>query len=194
MIKLKVNKTMTTDVLVVGGGGAGVYAAVEAIRAGVNVIIVSKGKVGNSGNTIMIGGSYSMDGYSAKHVYGFEKADDSLTKELLLEQIIKQSFFLSEQDVAEQYVEDSPHVYMRCITGRSALGRSRLLWHQAVGCWRWHSLGRGLLQGLIENPGTVMVEDVMIDDLLKKDGQIIGAIGVDVYSGEVIGLRQRQLS
>ena len=186
MAKFKVDKTMTTDVLVVGGGGAGVYAAVEAIRAGAQVTIVSKGKVGNSGNTIMIGGSYSMDGHSAKHVYGFEKADDSVTKELLLEQIIKQGFFLGEQDVVEQYVEDSPACVYEMHSWAERAGQKQAF--MAPGGWllSGHSLGRGLLQGLKENPGAVMVEDVMIVDLLKKDGRIIGAIGVDVYTGEVI--------
>jgi len=186
LAEYKVSKTVTTDVLVIGGGGAGVWAAVEARRAGAEVVIASKGKVGNSGNTIMIGGSYSMDGDSAKNVYGLEGGDESLTKEFLLEQIIKQSFFLSEQDVAEQYVEDSPAVVYETYKWCDRAGQKQIF--MAPGGWllSGKSLGRGLLQGLKENPGSVLVEDVMIVDLLKKNGKVVGAIGVDVYNGEII--------
>jgi len=177
---------MITDVLVVGGGGAGVYAAVEAIRAGVKVILACKGKVGNSGNTIMIGGSYSMDGYSAKHVYGFEDGDDTLTKDFLLEQIIKQSFFLSEQDIAEQYVEDSPACVYEMHQWIKRAGQKQIF--MAPGGWllAGRGIGHGLLQALKENSGVEILEDIMIVDLLKKDSKVTGAIGVDVYSGEII--------
>ena len=62
---LKIAKKIEADVLVIGGGGAACTAAVAAARKGAQVVIASKGKVGNSGNTIMIGGSYGMDGESA---------------------------------------------------------------------------------------------------------------------------------
>lgn len=39
------------DVLVVGGGMAGLFAAVKAHDAGANVMIVSKGRLGASGQT-----------------------------------------------------------------------------------------------------------------------------------------------
>ncbi len=185
MANLKINKTVTTDVLVIGGGGAGAYAAVEVIRAGAKVLVVSKGKVGNSGNTIMVGGSYAMDGYSAKHDYGLD-GDESVTKDVLLEQIIKQSFYLSEQDVAEQYVEDSPACVWELNQWVDRAGQNQMF--MAPGGWflSGHSLGVGLKQGLKENPGAELMEDVMIVDLLTKDGRCTGAVGVDVYSGEVI--------
>ncbi len=39
-----------TDVLVIGGGYAGAFAAVEAKKAGLNVVLVDKGTVGRSGH------------------------------------------------------------------------------------------------------------------------------------------------
>ena len=47
------------DILVVGGGIAGLIAALEARSNGANVTIVSKGKVGRSGNTLISGASIS---------------------------------------------------------------------------------------------------------------------------------------
>ncbi len=44
-------ENIETDVLVIGGGGAAVRAAIEAARAGVRVDLVDKGKVGASGSS-----------------------------------------------------------------------------------------------------------------------------------------------
>jgi succinate dehydrogenase/fumarate reductase flavoprotein subunit len=44
---------LSTDVLVVGAGGAGMYAAVAAAREGRSVLLVDKGLVGRGGATIM---------------------------------------------------------------------------------------------------------------------------------------------
>ena len=46
---------IVTDVLVIGGGAAGMTAALEAREKGLDVTIVSKSKVGRSGNTIVAG-------------------------------------------------------------------------------------------------------------------------------------------
>lgn len=44
---------MPTDVLIIGGGGAGIRAAIEAAREGCRVIVTNKGPVGRSGITPM---------------------------------------------------------------------------------------------------------------------------------------------
>jgi succinate dehydrogenase/fumarate reductase flavoprotein subunit len=49
-------KTMETDVLVIGGGGAATRAAIEADRYQAKVIIADKGRIGKSGTTATAGG------------------------------------------------------------------------------------------------------------------------------------------
>ena len=44
-----------TEVLVIGGGAAGLVAAIEAKACGLDVTLVAKSKVGRSGNTIVAG-------------------------------------------------------------------------------------------------------------------------------------------
>ncbi|MCJ7430410.1 FAD-binding protein [Candidatus Bathyarchaeota archaeon] len=51
-------KQLSTDVLIIGSGGAGLRAAIEARRQGVNVLLVSKGKLGLANCTAIAGGVF----------------------------------------------------------------------------------------------------------------------------------------
>ncbi|MDP4152216.1 MAG: FAD-binding protein [Bacillota bacterium] len=186
------SNSIHTDVLCIGGGGAGITAAISARKQGAHVTLVSKGKIGNSGNTIMIGGSYSMDGESAKN-YGFQKANASFNKDYLFEQIVKQSFFLSEQNLVQQYVDESPDVVYQCYQwGEQAKIKQNFF---APGGWMLsgHALGKALLQGLHETSGIETVEDTVIVDLLKSDDKISGAVGFDVYTGEPVHIHAKSV-
>ncbi|WP_245474570.1 FAD-binding protein [Bradyrhizobium sp. Leo121] len=44
---------LETDVLVIGAGGAGMYAALEAVRAGASVILADRSLIGRGGATVM---------------------------------------------------------------------------------------------------------------------------------------------
>src|SRR5580698_9798465 len=43
----------STDVLVIGAGGAGMYAAIEAARHGARVLLVDRSLIGRGGATVM---------------------------------------------------------------------------------------------------------------------------------------------
>lgn len=51
-------KQLSTDVLIIGSGGAGLRAAIEARRQGVNVLLVSKGKLGPANCAALAGGVF----------------------------------------------------------------------------------------------------------------------------------------
>jgi len=44
---------LTTDVLVIGAGGAGMYAALEAARHGADVLLIDRSLIGRGGATVM---------------------------------------------------------------------------------------------------------------------------------------------
>jgi succinate dehydrogenase/fumarate reductase flavoprotein subunit len=48
-------QTLSTDVLVIGGGPAGTWAAIKAAQAGVDVVLADKGHTGSSGSTASVG-------------------------------------------------------------------------------------------------------------------------------------------
>ena len=53
-----------TDVLVIGGGGAGFRAAIAAREKGVRVLLLSKGPLARCGATPMAGADFTLDGKS----------------------------------------------------------------------------------------------------------------------------------
>ena len=68
--KIDVSKIKSTeneaDVLVIGGGIAGLFAAVKAHDAGSKVMLVSKGRLGSSGQTPFAKGIFAFDPITAK--------------------------------------------------------------------------------------------------------------------------------
>ena len=182
-----INKIVELDVLSVGGSGAGVMSAIAAKRSGAKrVMVVSKGKIGQSGNAIMAGGGFSIDGESAYHELGIENANPSFTKDILFENIVKESYYMSDQNLAQQYVDDSPKVVQELLEWGERANQKFLFAAPST----WISAGlswtRSLRQGLRENPEIETMEDVMIVELLLSENKVVGAIGINIYTGEII--------
>jgi succinate dehydrogenase / fumarate reductase flavoprotein subunit len=53
LIPVEVTTPLETDVLVIGAGGAGMYAALEAAQAGADVILADRSLIGRGGATVM---------------------------------------------------------------------------------------------------------------------------------------------
>lgn len=182
----KITRRIETDVLVVGGGGAACTAAVAAARKGVRVTLVSKGKVGNSGNTIMIGGSYGMDGESAYKEFHIPDADPSFTKEDLFRSICNDGFNLSDQNMVEQFVEESPRIVYEVKQWGEEAGQHYRFYRPGNWDVSGRGMGRSLIRGVEKTGAIEIFEDVIIIDLLKTGERVTGAVGWDLYHGELI--------
>jgi urocanate reductase len=75
-------QTWNTDVLVMGGGGAGLTAAIRAAEEGANVILIEKGSV-LGGNTMMAGAAYNAVDTEAQSVMILSKAQKATLDEYL---------------------------------------------------------------------------------------------------------------
>lgn len=72
----------TSDVIIVGGGGAGLAAAVSATEAGANVIVIEKtGLLG--GNTIVCGGIYNAPDPELQEAQGIEDSPELFMQQTL---------------------------------------------------------------------------------------------------------------
>ena len=188
-----IDRIVETDILSVGGSGAGITAAIYAYRNGKNVALVSKGKIGRSGNAIMAGGGFGIDGESGKELLGLEFADPSFTKKKMFDCIVKESFYLADQNMVKQYVEEGP------IVVKEYLGWAKRANQKFFECppANWIASGlsftRALVQGLKEAENISIYEDVTIVEVLTTDGKVSGAIGIDIYSGEIILFKAKSI-
>ena len=92
-------KTISTDVLIIGSGGAGSRAAIEVDNAGLKAIIVSKGLSFRSGCTGMAEGGYNA-------VFKTVDKDDSIDAHM--HDTLKGGSYLNDEKLVEILVNESP--------------------------------------------------------------------------------------
>ncbi|MEE8420348.1 MAG: FAD-dependent oxidoreductase [Dehalococcoidales bacterium] len=187
MMKLESAIKVTTDVLVIGGGGAGLRAAIEAKSHGGRVLMVSRSRAGYGSNTTISGGAFAA--VSSPPVNGPETGDSA---EQHFRDTIEGGCFLNQQSMVATVVEnaarqvedlrrfgvkysgdrecpwitlsaDPGHRRARMVYGEKAFGTDFTL------PLRQHALSRGV----------EILEGILITGLLKKDETVIGAEGVD---------------
>lgn len=183
---LKPDKTIRCDVLCVGGSGAAISAAILASEQGAKVAIASKGKFGYSGNAIMAGGGSGIDGWSAKHLLGVKEADDTFTKERLFDCTVKEGYYLADQTLVQQLVDAGPDMQRRFLGWAERAGQKFFFYPS--GNWRSAGIswGRTMLRGLKEAEEVHPYEDVSIVEVLTEDNTVTGAVGVDIYTGDIL--------
>jgi len=147
-----------SDVLVIGGGMAGLFAAVKAHDAGARVMMVSKGRLGSSGQTPFAKGIFAYDP---------EKEDMSL------DEFVKK--------VSQSAMGTNNPVYTRQMAKHS-LARVNELRE-----WGFFNspLYNNSFSKPIKEREIALRERVMITNLIKKNGRIAGAAGFSLDDEKV---------
>ena len=177
-------RIIETDVLVVGGGGAGFRAAIGAKQADVKVLLVSKGPLARCGATPMAGADFTLDGLSLSQM-GFP-GEPKDTKEKFFNDIVTQGFYLNNQELVEQYIHAAP-----------ARLKELLDWGMKVDSSEQRAIftsGLGLVDTLYRKAKSCEVdflEDVMVLDLVTQGGRVVGALGLDISTGDFIQFRAK---
>jgi len=178
------DKVIDSGVLVVGGAGAGLRAAIGAKEKGVRVTLISKGPVARSGASLLAGADLTLDGKSL-HELGFpgELRD---TKQKFFKDIVTQGFYLNNQRLVEIYVEDAPKRVKELLDWGIKVSFSE---ERAI-----FTSGSSILSALLRRAKEIGVEtmdDIMLIGLLTKNGKVSGALGLGIKTGDLIVFRSK---
>jgi succinate dehydrogenase/fumarate reductase flavoprotein subunit len=156
-----------SDVLVVGTGGAGLRAAIEAHERGASVVVVSKAPAGMNNATIVAGG-------------GFRAAIMGLTSQEHYEDTIRVGNGLNDRELVEVFAREGGErvlelerfgVEMQVRRGGISVG-------DTTGIMGW-----GMTRPMVEHlrgEGVEIVENAVVTELLSSGGIVVGAVGYDV--------------
>ena len=170
------SESHTADVVVIGCGGAGLRAAIEAADRGASTILVSNGRIGKSGATMIAGADITLDGGGAAKIGLAGNEDD--TEEKFFHDILVQGYYLNNQKLVEAYVRDA-----------AARTKELIDWGMK---YTWDGKRAVLTQGpdinrvlveQVKKRNIAMLEDVYVTDLLTQGMSVVGAFGVDIERG-----------
>lgn len=179
---------MRTDVLVIGGGGAGARAALEARKLGAEVLLVVKGSfeaigtrgAGATASAISEFGVLATPGWAGPLTEGEMLVSHRF--HISLEQdfvgIIQLGLGMTDPKLAQIIVEEA-------VKTRTAL----LKWGASLGKWGVASHGVPIKQALarqIKRANVSVQDKTMIVDLLVHDGECVGAIGINETNGDIL--------
>ncbi len=182
-IPMKNQKTVETDVLIIGGGGAGFRAAISAREKGARVMLISKGPLGRCGATPMAGADYTLDGKSMSEIDGLA-GDPNDSPDKVFNDIVTQGCYLNNQKLVEHYIKRAP----QCLKELMDWGMKIKMSDERM----VFTTGTGMMNVLLRKAraiGVDLVEDIAILELLTHDGAVVGALGLAIQTGEFIVYR-----
>ncbi len=178
-------ETLSTEVLVIGGGLAGLAAALEARRAGRKVLLVAKRKAGRSGNSILavcnISGVFAdsgdtIEGFVQDALWSGKSIGDFELVQTLAKESASAVGFLEELGV--RFVRDGGRLQRKQVPGhgypRTICSESQGFAVQTAGL----SLSLPLLEA-VRNAGVQIVDSCQVVKLLVADDKVCGSLAVD---------------
>ena len=189
-------KTISTDVLIIGSGGAGSRAAIEVDESGLKATIVSKGLSFRSGCTGMAEGGYNA-------VFKTVDKDDSI--EAHMEDTLKGGSYLNDKKLVEILVNESPKRLIDLENYGALFDRqeSGQINQRPFGgqtyrrtCYQGDRTGAELLNALKEEiikRDIECIEEVMITSLITDGNQVIGATGLDLKDSSLIYFKAKSV-
>ena len=187
-------KTIKTDVLIIGSGGAGSRAAIEVDNEGLKATIVSKGLSFRSGCTGMAEGGYNA-------VFKTVDKDDSIDAHI--NDTLKGGSYLNDEKLVEILVNESPKRLIDlenygALFERQESGEidQRPFGGQSYRrtCYEGDRTGAELLNALKEEiikRNIECIEEVMITSLITDGIEVIGATGLDLKDSSLIYFKSK---
>jgi succinate dehydrogenase / fumarate reductase, flavoprotein subunit len=178
--------SIDTDVLVIGSGAAGMYAAIEAARGGTNVLLADRSLIGRGGATVMAQMTVAV-------ALGEEVPDDPRHH---YDDTIAAGRGLCDEKLAQLLCEDAPACIRELdawgvgwarkdghITATMAPGhdRPRCVYVDFINTGP--AVSKTLRTQMARNANIKKIGDLCIVDLVTSDSEVTGAVGYHVGSG-----------
>ncbi len=187
-------KTIDTDLLIIGAGGSGLRAAVEALNTGVSVTILSKSLLGKAHTVMAEGGIAASLG----------DVDPEDNWKVHFKDTMVEGVYLSDWRLVEKLAKEAPdRVYelerMGALFDRTP---EKKIMQRAFGAHTYRRLchvgdktGLELLRTLedkiIHSENVKVMDEVFVTKLVKKNDKVIGAIALDMKKGEFIAINSK---
>jgi succinate dehydrogenase/fumarate reductase flavoprotein subunit len=179
-------RIVKTDVLVIGGGMAGMFAAIKARGEGLDVTLTDKGYVGKSGSTA----------YAEGDILFFRKAKDNLQE--WVDIISKRVEYLNNRAWDEICLTEAEDRY------NDLVSYGVEFWEKDGKQYKWDTSAVGAppsvyqditmvagkyaptLRKKVLDSGVRVLDNVMMVELLRQGGAVAGAVGFHVRGGGLV--------
>jgi fumarate reductase (CoM/CoB) subunit A len=181
------SQEIKVEVLIIGSEAAGAKAAIEAQEDGADVLVVTKGLLGKSGNTVMAG-------WGIQAPLGHMDPRDN--PNVFFEDVVKGGSFLNNQKLVERLVNLSVTEIPKMEKWGANFMKTgdKFIQYQLPGSSyprTLHPVGyhgglqwRKAFKSQFKRLRTKIMEDIFITSLLLSEGQVAGAIGLSLRDGE----------
>jgi len=186
-----------TEVLVIGGGAAGLVAAIEAKACGLDVTLVAKSKVGRSGNTIVAGTGMAvwapdLDSKDSMEVFKQDtfSSGKAINDPEIVDLFIKGSSNLIEKFTAYgvKFKSMENNLVIKHAPGHSEARTLSVDFNKFPYLTRGLSLSVPLLK-TAEKAGIRIVDYTSVIELLLADGRVAGAVALNKKTQSVMIFR-----
>jgi succinate dehydrogenase / fumarate reductase, flavoprotein subunit len=187
---------LESDVLVIGAGGAGMYAAIAAARDGCQVHLIDRSLIGRGGATVMAQmtvavalGEQCPDHWE-HHLADTLQAGRGLCDRALAQLLCENApLRIREMDAWKVgWARENGHLKQVHAPGHD---RARCVYVDFLNTGP--AVSRTLRAQLNRIDGIRRIGDVLITDIVVHDGEAVGAVGLHLVSGETVALEARSV-